>query len=68
MPKLIKGWQDSTTTTVGELIRKLSEYPQDMAIAYTWEGQILPVVLEEIEVMQETNKVYGPIVLMNAET
>jgi hypothetical protein len=28
----------------------------------------LPVVLEEIEVMQETSKVYGPVVLMNAET
>jgi hypothetical protein len=68
MPKLIKGWQDSTTVTVAELIRKLSEYPQDMAIAYTWEGQVLPVLLEEIEVMQETSKVYGPVVLMNAET
>ena len=68
MPKLIKGWQDSNTITVAELIRKLSEYPQDMAIAYTWEGQILPVVLDEIEVMQESSKVYGPVVLLNAET
>ncbi len=54
--------------TVAELIKKLSEYPQDMAIAYTWEGQILPVVLEEIAVMGETNKVYGPLVLMDAGT
>ena len=68
MPKLIKGWQDSNTLRVAELIRKLSEYPQGMAIAYTWEGQILPVVLDEIEVMQESSKVYGPVVLLNAET
>lgn len=68
MPRLLKDWKDSSTATVGELIAKLSKYPQDMAVAYTWEGQILPVVLEEISVMGETSKVYGPIVLMNAET
>lgn len=68
MKKLIKEWEDSNTVTVGELIRKLSEYPKEMAIAYTWEGQILPVVLAEIEVMQETKKVHGPVILLNAET
>lgn len=68
MPKLIKEWKDSTTVTVGELIAKLSEYPSEMAIAYTWEGQVLPVVLDEMEVVQETSRVHGPVLLLNAET
>jgi hypothetical protein len=67
MPKLIKGW-DNCTITVGELIQKLSEYPPDMAIAYTWESQVTPVVLDEIKVIQESDYIYGPVVLMNAET
>jgi len=68
MPKLIKGWEHSETVTVGELIKKLSEYPTDMAVAYTWEGQVLPVVLSEIEVMEETDRVFGPVLLLDAET
>jgi hypothetical protein len=68
MPKLHKDWKDSTTATVADLVRKLSEYPPDMAVAYTWEGQVTSVVLEEIEIMQESQWVYGPVVLLNAET
>jgi hypothetical protein len=68
MPKLIKDWKDSNTVTVAELIAKLSEYPPDMAVAYTWEGQVLPVVLEELEVMDETDRVFGPVLLLDAET
>ena len=68
MPQLIKGWSESNTATVSELIQKLSEYPPDMPIAYTWEGQVVPVVIDEINVMEETDKVHGPVVLMNAET
>lgn len=68
MPKLIKDWKDSNTVTVAELIAKLSEYPQGMAVAYIWEGQVCPVVLDKIEVMQETEYVYGPVLLLNAET
>lgn len=68
MPGLIKGQKNSTTVTVSELISKLSEYPPDMAIAYTWEGQVTPVVLSEVEVMGETDMVFGPVLFLNAET
>ena len=68
MPQLIKRWEGSTTATVGELIAKLSEFPQEMGVAYTWEGQVLPVVLEKIEVMEDTDKVCGPVLLLDAET
>jgi hypothetical protein len=68
MPKLIKSEPNSTTVTVSELIEYLSLYPPDTAIAYQWEGQVTPIVLDEIAIMQETAKVHGPVVLMNAET
>lgn len=67
MPELIKHYK-SETVKISDLIAKLSEYPPDMAVAYTWEGQITPVVLDEIKVMQETSKVYGPVLLLNVET
>lgn len=68
MPRLIKRHSNSQTATVAELIAKLAEYPPDMAVAYTWEGQITPVDFSEIEVMQETDQVFGPVLLLNAET
>lgn len=68
MPRLIKSEPNSTTVTVAELIAHLSLYPPDTAVAYMWEGQITPVDLHDIDVYQETTKVFGPVVLMNAET
>lgn len=68
MPRLIKSEPFSTTVTVAELIAKLSQYPPETAIAYLWESQITPVVLDQIEIRQETDKVHGPVVVMNAET
>lgn len=68
MPRLLKDCKDSDTVSVAQLIAKLSEYPPDMAVAYTWEGQVLPVVLEELEVMEETDRVFGPVLLLDAET
>ena len=68
MPKLIKGCMDSTTITVADLIAKLNEYPPGMAVAYTWEGTVRPVVVKEIEIMQDTDRVHGPVLLLNAET
>ena len=65
MPKLSK-WTD--TVTVGELVQKLLEFPQDMGIAYTWESILFPVRLDQIEVIQGDYRVEGPIVLMDAET
>jgi len=67
MPKLYTDWNQQTVT-VAELIAKLSEYPPDMAVAYTWEGQVLPVVLKEIEVMTESKSVCCPVLLLDAET
>jgi hypothetical protein len=68
MPRLIKEWPLSETVTVGELILELQKHDPEMAVAFLWEGQITPVVLARIEVMQETDKVHGPVLLMDAET
>lgn len=68
MPKLIKGWFDSQTVTVGELIECLQSFPSDMPVAYTWESQVTPVEIERIQVMPDTDKVHGPVLLLDAET
>jgi hypothetical protein len=68
MPRLIKGEPNSTTVTVAELIEKLKEYPAEMPVAYTWEGQVNPIDFSTFEVMEETNKVFGPVLLLDAET
>lgn len=68
MPRLIKAWPLSETVTVGELIAELQKHDSEMAVAFVWEGQITPVVFHRFEVMQETDKVYGPVLLMDAET
>jgi hypothetical protein len=68
MPKLYKDWPNSKTITVAELIAELSKYRQDMPVAYTWEGQVLPVVLEEIEVMTKSESVCCPVLLLDADT
>lgn len=67
MPHLLKDWRDSNTVTVQELINELLKYDGSMAVAYTWEGQVLPVVLDKIEVMEETSRVFGPVLLLDAE-
>tara|TARA_R110002096_G_scaffold66682_2_gene162162 strand:- start:1652 stop:1855 length:204 start_codon:yes stop_codon:yes gene_type:complete len=67
MPKLFK-LNSVNTVTVGELVERLRSHPQDMPVAYTWEGQILPVKLDEIEVMQGTRFVHGSVLLLDAET
>jgi|LakMenEpi03Aug12_release.lakeMendotaPanAssembly.Ray.scaffolds.fasta_scaffold507587_3 hypothetical protein len=67
MPKLKKHWEQVNTVTVAELIAKLQTYPPTMAVAYTWESQIVEVVLDNIEVIQETNQIYGPVLLLDAE-
>ena len=56
------------TITVGELVEYLQTFPDKMRVAYTWEGQILPVVLDKNEVVQETAEFYGPLLLLEAET
>jgi hypothetical protein len=68
MPPLIKDWPLTMTVTIAELVANLQEYPQDMAVAFTVEGQVTPVVLERMKIMQETSSVYGPVLLMDAET
>jgi hypothetical protein len=68
MTRLIKAWPLSTTVTVGELMQELQKHDPEMAVAFLWEGQITPVVLHCFEVMQETDKVHGPVLLMDAET
>jgi hypothetical protein len=65
MPKLSK-WTD--TVTVGQLVQKLLEFPQDTGIAYTWESNFFPVRLDQIEVIQGDYRVEGPVVLLDAET
>jgi len=64
--------QQTKTATVGELIAKLSQFPQDMGIDYTWEFNLFPVVLEQIEIVDEREHGHrdlcGPVVVMDAET
>ena len=67
MPKLKKHWDQSVTATVAELIAKLQTYPPEMAVAYTWESQVAEVVLDKIEVMPETDRLNGPVLLLDAE-
>ena len=60
--------KDSTqlTSTVGELIEKLSNYPEDMAVAYTWEGQTLAVEHDKFYTLQENDFLKGPTLIMDA--
>lgn len=69
MPKLFKNvpWK-SETATVADLIAALQKYPPEMLVAYTWEGQIVPVVVENVEIFQETESINGPVLLLDAET
>ena len=68
MPRLIKKWPNSETVTVSELISELQKYDPEMAVAFLWEGQITSVEFGLFQVMPETDKVYGPVLLMDAET
>ncbi len=67
MPRLRKDWENSHTVTVGQLIAKLAEYPPDMPVAYTWEGQTLPVRLDAIEIVPDSKHVFGPVLLLDAD-
>lgn len=68
--RLIKSVPYSITITVSELIEALRQYPDNLPVAYLWEGQVTPVVVSEIKVHEENSlsDVYGPVLLMNAET
>lgn len=68
MPQLLKNAPWSSTITVAELIEKLQQYPPEMAVAFTWEGQIKPVFPENFTVSDESRHIYGPVLLMDAET
>lgn len=68
MPKQLKKAWKSETATVAELIEALQKYPPEMLVAYTWEGQIVPVVVENVEIFQETESINGPVLLLDAET
>ncbi len=66
MPQLLK-WPAQPTVTVGELVAALSEMPQGLPIAYTWECQITPVDLSRIAVM-ENEYLCEATVILDAET
>jgi|694.fasta_scaffold19329_13 hypothetical protein len=70
LPRLIKSQTDSRTITVGKLIQILEKHDSRMPVAYLWEAQVTPVVPSEIKEHEESDldDVYGPIVLLNAET
>jgi len=68
MSQLLKGVKDSNTITVGELIQCLQNFPPGMSVAFTWEGQVLPVLPERFEIMPDTDRVCGPVLLLDAET
>ena len=66
MPQLEKGRPSSTTVTVGELIAKLSEFPQDMAVAYRWDYVMIdPVDLDAIKVKHESDSLITPVLLLS---
>ena len=60
------------TATVGELIAKLSQFPQNTKVAYTHESHIFPVDLDQINIVnvdeQNYNRNCGTVVLLDAET
>lgn len=65
---LLKNWKhESTTITVGELIAHFQTFDPDLRVAYTWENQVKPVEISGIKIEQETDKVHGPIVMMDAD-
>ena len=66
--RLLKSHVCSETVTVAEVIQELQKYASHLPVAFVWEGQIRPVVFEAFEVMQETDKVHGPILLLDADT
>jgi len=68
MRKLLKHFPEKATVTNGELIEKLQNYPLDILVAYSWEGCVVPVVLGEMEVMEETDFVHGPVLVLDADT
>lgn len=68
MPKLIEIWESSNTVKVAELIAKLEESPPETAVAYLWEGQVTPVVLDQVFLREDNDQVHGPVLLLNAET
>ena len=51
------------TATVGELIAALQNYPPDTLVIYTWEGQSIPVDVDEIDL--EVSPV--PLVVLGAD-
>ena len=55
------------TLTIKELIEVLSTFPPDMAVAYTWEGQITPVEKDAITVLNLSKHVTTPVLLLDAE-
>lgn len=70
MPQLLKNEASigNETVTIKQLIQKLQEYPPDMMVAYTWEGQINPVILDEFIVEPNNKHLTGPTLLLDAET
>ena len=66
MPKLKKDESSTTTVTVGELIDKLSEFPQDMPVAYFWDYVMVdPVDLDGIKVKHESENLITPVLLLS---
>ncbi len=59
-----------TTVTVSELIEWLKQFPEDTAVAYTWEGQVTPISFADTEVIEysQYGSILGPVLLLNAET
>jgi hypothetical protein len=68
MPVQLGRYPNELTATVGELIAKLSQFDADLPVAYQWEGQITPVVIEDFTILAKSTHVVTPILLMNAET
>ena len=61
-------YKPKQTPTVGELMDLLSQFDRDLPVAYTWEGQVLPVDLGSIQLEVGGKNLAGPVVLLDAET
>jgi len=60
---------EGRTVTVDELINHLQKFDKHMPVAYTWEGQILPVRLDCIEIESEFRGNFpDTMVILDAET
>lgn len=43
-----KHWDRNETMTAGELIAWLSQFPRDIPVCASWEGQVLPVMPDRV--------------------